>query len=176
MFVDHSPMPDCPARQVIVIEESDKPYTLLFVDQVIEKARAFGATSRDADNGEVFWIVYANEPRRVWDMTDPALRSDLRRPKSERLPKEHLIAMGDDAPIGEILETFDYGGLISFAQRDMPQVCRMLEVNTLGDIAKLTHSEIRGPQCRYAGNKTLSYLDAVLNEFGKPPLRIFENA
>lgn len=173
MYIDYSPMTNCPAKQVIVIEESDKPYTLLFVDQVIEKARNFEATSRDADSDEIFWLVYANEPRRAWDMTESALRSDLRRPKSERMPKEHLIAMGDDAPIGEILESFDYGGLISFAQRDLPQVCRVLEVNTLGDIAKLTHSEITGPQCRYAGNKTLSYLDAVLNDFGKPPLRIF---
>ncbi len=176
MFVDHSPMPNCPARKVVVIEESDKPYTLLLVDQVIEKARGSDATSRDGDGDEIFWIVYGNEPRRVWDMTESALRSSLRRPKSERMPKEKLIAMGDDAPIGEILESFDYGGLISFAQRDMPQVCRVLEVNTLGDIAKLTQSQIRGPQCRYAGNKTLSYLDAVLREFGKTPLRTFKNA
>lgn len=176
MFVDHPPVPNCLARQVIVIEESDKPYTVLFVDQVIEKARAFDATSRDADNDEIFWIVYANEPRRPWDMTESALRSSLCRPKSERMPKEKLIAMGDDAPIGEILETFDYGGLISFAQRDMPRVCRELEVSTLGDIAKLKRSEITGPQSRFAGNKTLSYLDAVLREFGKPELRHFENA
>ena len=176
MFVDHPPVPNLPAKQVIVIEEKDKSYTVLFVDQVIEKARMFDATSRDGDGDEIFWIVYANEPRRPWDMTESALRISLRRPKSERMPKEQLIAMGDDAPIGEILETFDYGGLISFAQRDMPRVCRELEVTTLGEIAKLKRSEITGPQCRYAGNKTLSYLDAVLREFGKPELRYFENA
>ncbi len=171
MYIDHLPMPNCPARKVVVIEDCDKPYTVLFVDQVIEKARIHDATSRDSDSDEIFWIVFANEPRRAWDMTESALRSSLRRPKSERLPKEQLIAMGDDAPIGEILETFDYGGLISFAQRDMPMVCRELEMSTLGDIAKLKRSEITGPQYRYAGNKTLSYLDSVLNEFGKPPLQ-----
>lgn len=173
MYVDHPPMPHLPTKQIIVIEAKDKPYTLFFVDEVIEKARMFDATSRDGDGDEIFWIVFDSEPKRPWDMTESALRSSLRRLKSERLPKEQLIALGDSAPIGEILETFDYGGLISFAQRDLPKLCRELEVTTLGEIAKLTRSEIRGPQCRYAGNKTLSYLDAVLREFGLPELRHF---
>lgn len=176
MYVDYPPVPNCPARQAIVMEEKDKPYNVLFVDQVIEKARAFDATSRDGDKDEIFWIVFANEPRRVWDMTQSALRSSLRRPKSERLTEEQLIAMGDDAPISEILETFSYGGLSSFAQRDMPRVCRVLEVSTLGEIAKLRRSDITGPQSQFAGNKTLSYLDAVLREFGKHELREFGNA
>jgi hypothetical protein len=107
MFVDHPPVPNCHARRVVVIEKSDKPYTVLFVQEVIEKARMFDATSRDADNDEIFWIVFADETRRVWYMTESALRSLLRRPKSERLPKEQIIAMGDDAPIGEILESFE---------------------------------------------------------------------
>ena len=171
MFVDYPPVPNLPARQVIVIEECDKPYTVLFVDQVIEKARMFDATSRDADNDEIFWIVFANEPRRPWDMTESALRSSLRRPKSERLTKEQLLAMGDDAPLGEILETFEYGNLGSFARKEMPRVCRELEISTIGEIAKLTKEDIRGPQCRLAGNKTLSYLDAVLREFGFEELR-----
>lgn len=172
MLVDRPP-PNCPARQVIIIEEKDKPYTVLFVDQVIEKARASDATSRDADNDEIFWVVFGNEPERVCGMTDWELRSRLRRPRSERMPAERLIAMGYDAPIGEILETFDYGGLVSFARRDMPMVCREHQVSTLGEIAKLAQSEITGPLCRYAGNKTLSYLDAVLSDFGKPPLNVF---
>ncbi|RJQ35049.1 hypothetical protein C4556_00860 [Candidatus Parcubacteria bacterium] len=177
MFVDHPPVPNCPARQVIVIEEKDKPYTILFVDQVVEKARMFDATSRDADNDEIFWIVYGNEPRRVWDMTESALRSSLRRPKSERLPKEQLLAMGDDAPLGEILESFEYGSnLDNFARREMPRVCRELEVNTLGQLRQHKRAEIRGPQCCRAGQRTLSYLDAVLREFGKPDLRYYENA
>ena len=176
MFVDHPPVPNCHARRVVVIEKSDKPYTVLFVQEVIEKARMFDATSRDADNDEIFWIVFADETRRVWYMTESALRSLLRRPKSERLPKEQIIAMGDDAPIGEILESFEYGNLHDFARGDMPRVCRELEVNTIGQLAEHTRSEIAGPQCRFAGNKTLSFLDAVLRDFGRAQLRHFANA
>ena len=178
MYEDYSPVPNVPAKfgakKVVVIEKSDKPYTLLFVDQVIEFARSWEATSHH--DGEIFWIVFADEPRRLWDMTESALRSSLRRPKSERLSKERILAMGDDAPIGEILESFEYGNLHDFARREMPAVCRELEVTTIGEIAKLKRSDITGPQSRLAGNKTLSYINAVLREFGKPELRHFENA
>ncbi|MBI3442948.1 MAG: hypothetical protein HY007_04225 [Candidatus Sungbacteria bacterium] len=61
-----------------VIEESDNACD---PDAVIELARLKDAVSISSEDGkEIFWIVSANEPRRVWDMTERALRSSLRQP------------------------------------------------------------------------------------------------
>ena len=171
MYIDHNIEPNYPTSKVVVIEKGDQPYTELFTQSVIDLARSNEATSRDYDGDEIFWIVFADNAGRLWDMTERALRGDLRRPKSERLPKEQLIAMGDSAPIGEILETFEIGNLHGFAKKEMPIVCREHGLVTIGDIAKMSRYEICGSQRLYAGNKTLSYLDAVLQEFGKPALR-----
>ena len=47
------------------------------VDEVIEEARDFGAVSEDGDGDEIFYIVFANEPHRVWDFTERTLRQSL---------------------------------------------------------------------------------------------------
>ncbi len=85
--------------------------------------------------------------------------------KWEPMTKEQLIAMGGNAPLDEVVETFNIGGLSSFAEKEMPGVRRALRVRTIGALAARTRSEITGPQCRNAGNKTLEWIDAVCREF-----------
>lgn len=69
MYGDFSPEPRLTDR-VLVIEESD-----FNADEVIETARDEGAVS--ARDGETFWIVFAEEPRRVWDFTERCLRREM---------------------------------------------------------------------------------------------------
>lgn len=173
MYVDFPPQPNCPARKVIVIELTDKPYGLIFAERVIDYARANDATSIDGDREEIFWIVFEENPKRAWDMTIRALRSDLQRSKSTRLTEAELISLGDDAPIEEILATFDWGGYGSFARRELPRACIELEIKTLGELRALTRSEITGPRSGRMGNKALSFVDAVLGQFGMKPLQDF---
>lgn len=65
----YSPEPRLTDR-VLIIEECDYGQD---VEEVIEVTRDEGAVSED-DNGEIFWIVFANEPRQVWDFTEKSLR------------------------------------------------------------------------------------------------------
>lgn len=85
MYADYSPiaMPNLPApnykdHQVVVVEGGEK------ASQVIALAKEEELTSRDADGNEIFWIVFASEPRRVWDFTGKALRRTLR---TQRYPR-----------------------------------------------------------------------------------------
>lgn len=74
MYVDNPPFPNTPTRKVLVIEESDSN-----VDAVIEKAKECGATSKDYDGNIVFWMVFAENPRRMWDFTEESLRNSLKK-------------------------------------------------------------------------------------------------
>ncbi|MFZ2193260.1 MAG: hypothetical protein WAV31_03375 [Candidatus Moraniibacteriota bacterium] len=77
MYIDDSPVPNFPpssSGQVIVIDKTDKD-----ADSVIELARDEGATSIDADGDETFWVVFSDEPRRVWDFTEEALRGEIKK-------------------------------------------------------------------------------------------------
>ncbi len=170
MFVDSPPVSTL-VKQVIVIEETDKPYNLLFVQGAIETAQQSGATYSDASGAELFYVVFSNEPRRLHVMTQAALRSSLRRKPEERIPKEQLLDMGEDARIMEILETFEYGSLSSFARKELPIVCRELEIETIGQLRRKTRSELAGPRSQYIGTKTNEWIDTVLKEFGFRPLR-----
>ncbi len=88
------------------------------------------------------------------------------------LNKEQLLAMGKDAPLGDdLLHAFPMGNLSCFAQRELPAIMANLNVSTIGELAAKKKSEIYGPQCRFAGNKTLSWIEAVCNEFGITPPR-----
>lgn len=58
-------------HQVVVVEGGEK------AKDVIRLARKEELTTTDVDNNEIFWIVFANEPRRVWDFTGKALRQTL---------------------------------------------------------------------------------------------------
>ena len=76
MFVDFAPTPNPLAPCAIVVEETDKPYRPGFADEVIQTARVRDATTADGD--EIFWVVFAEEPKRLWDFTERSLRSELR--------------------------------------------------------------------------------------------------
>jgi len=71
MYSDFSPVPNCRAERVLVLEDGD-----LDADAVIEAARDEGAVTSDGEN-KIFWIVFANEPRRVWDFTEYCLRREM---------------------------------------------------------------------------------------------------
>ncbi len=79
MYTDYSPIyphpllppPNWKNHQVVVIEGGEK------ASEVIAFARANDLTNRDADGNEIFWIVFASEPRRVWDFTGKALRQTI---------------------------------------------------------------------------------------------------
>jgi len=57
--------------QVVVVEGGEK------AKDVIALARSYELTTRDADGHEIFWIVFASEPRRVWNFTGKALRQTI---------------------------------------------------------------------------------------------------
>ncbi len=173
MYLDFPPQPGCPVQKVVVLEETDKPYNLIFTEQVIDYALANDATSQDGDGDEIFWVVFEDQPKRVWDMTESALRADLRRPKDDRMTVADLMDMGENARIADILDTFDYDGFGSFARRELPRACITLEVRSIGELVSLTRSEIAGQQYCHVGNKTLSYIDCVLSQMGMQPLRNF---
>ena len=76
VYTDYSPVPNFPynnykGHQVVVVEGGEK------AKDVMRLARNEELTSRDADGNEIFWIVFANEPRRIWDFTGKALRQTL---------------------------------------------------------------------------------------------------
>jgi hypothetical protein len=76
MYADHSPIPNFPqtkSGQVLVLEKTDKDEAA-----VIAMARDEGAVSIDGDDDEIFWVVFSDEPRRVWDFTEASLRSAIR--------------------------------------------------------------------------------------------------
>lgn len=77
MYTDYSPYPSFPRHQnycghkVVVVDGREK------AKDVISFARRNELTSRDADGDEIFWIVFASEPGRVWDFTGRALRKTI---------------------------------------------------------------------------------------------------
>lgn len=78
MFVDYSPVPNFPpseSGQVLVLERHDSDTD---TEDIIAEARSVGATSVDGDGDEIFWIVFASEPRRVWDFTESTLRNAIK--------------------------------------------------------------------------------------------------
>jgi hypothetical protein len=90
--------------------------------------------------------------------------------ETEMLDKEQLLAMGKDAPLGDdLLRAFPAGNLASFARKELFGIMENLKVKTIGELAAKTKSEIHGPQCRFAGNKTLSWIESVCCEFGITP-------
>ena len=85
--------------------------------------------------------------------------------------RAELLQMGADAPIMEVLEYFREGTNWDWAMRELARVQDGLEregkpFQTLGDMSKYTSSEIAGPQCRYCGNKTQSWMGWAMHKFG----------
>lgn len=67
----HSP-PSCP-NTVLVVELDD-----LDADAVLAAARDEGATNTDADDDEIFWVVFETNPHVVRDFTERALYSSMK--------------------------------------------------------------------------------------------------
>lgn len=78
MYDDHPPVPNYITSKVVVVEEDD-----LNASDVIELARTIGAVTED-DGVQIYHIVFSDEPRRVWDLTEAALRSDIERRRRQR--------------------------------------------------------------------------------------------
>ncbi|KKS10970.1 MAG: hypothetical protein UU63_C0022G0001 [Candidatus Uhrbacteria bacterium GW2011_GWF2_41_430] len=77
MYTDHRPPQSpstCPEYVLVVEEDRDQPYD---ADAIIEEAHSSGAVTNDGED-DIFWIVYASEPRRVWDFTERSLRSSFK--------------------------------------------------------------------------------------------------
>tara|TARA_Y100001970_G_C14152463_1_gene813534 strand:+ start:1068 stop:1355 length:288 start_codon:yes stop_codon:yes gene_type:complete len=73
MYIDDPPYPNTPSKKVVVVGGKKD------VDKVIRLARQNGATTRDYDGNEVFWIVFEDKPKRIWDFTERALRKSIAR-------------------------------------------------------------------------------------------------
>jgi hypothetical protein len=77
VYADYSPFPDFPrhsnhkGEKVVVLEGGEK------AKDVIAFARREELTSIDFDGNEIFWIVFSDDPRRVWDCTGRALRQTI---------------------------------------------------------------------------------------------------
>lgn len=84
----------------------------------------------------------------------------------EELTRNSLLTRGGEAEVTDVLAVFEYGNLHDFARKELPDVVKRLDVRTIAGLAAYYDSEIRGPQSRYTGNKTLSWLEAVFEEFG----------
>ena len=63
-------MAPTPVVAVITTNERVRP------NAVISVCRKYGATSQQSE-GECFWIVFEDEPRRAWPMTEACLRSSV---------------------------------------------------------------------------------------------------
>jgi hypothetical protein len=70
MYGDYSPEPNRGTERILVVEGGEDP------DEVIAEARSVGATSWQGDD-EIFWIVFEDDPHRLWDFTKRCLRDSL---------------------------------------------------------------------------------------------------
>lgn len=77
MYLDYSSYPNWPPSRnyrgfsVVVLEGGEK------AKDVILFARRHEVTSVDADGDEIFWVVFPDDPKRIWDFTGRALRRTL---------------------------------------------------------------------------------------------------
>ena len=63
MYIDNSPVPNFPPTEdnkVLVIDGGEDAQEVMRV----------APTSIDESGKTIYWIVFADEPRRVWDFTD----------------------------------------------------------------------------------------------------------
>ncbi len=70
MYLDYSPQPNCPSGgRVLVVQDGDEEQ----IDEIIQSS----PTTIDDGGNKIFWIVFADKPRRVWNFTERALRASL---------------------------------------------------------------------------------------------------
>ncbi|MDO8407847.1 MAG: hypothetical protein Q7S95_01245 [bacterium] len=96
-----------------------------------------------------------------------AMAAKLFRSKNEMLAN----VPANVAPILEVLEVFTDGPCHDWALRDVPNIKKGLEsegrpFETMADMALYTASELSGPQCRYSGNKSKSWMAWAMRQFG----------
>jgi hypothetical protein len=77
-------------------------------------------------------------------------------------PLEELLALGGEVRIDEMLAYYPN----SFAQKELPVVCKALCVYNMDQLARHSKSDIAGPQSRNCGNKTLDWIDFVCKKLG----------
>lgn len=92
---------------------------------------------------------------------------------SPKQSKDSLLEQGEQALIMDVLAVFTDGPCHDSATNDVGKISQGLaqegkKFQTLANLSMLTAEEIRGPQCRYCGNKTLQWLKWVMNEFRLP--------
>jgi len=68
-----TPLYNIPADAVLVLEGTETD-----PDLVVEEARRVGASCPQHPDGEIFYIVFANTPRRIDPMTERILRLEIR--------------------------------------------------------------------------------------------------
>jgi len=78
MHSDYPPPNTHPSCERVLVLEKENTGIDTDVEVVILEARSEGATSVDGDGGEIFWIVFPDEPNRAWDFTERALRAHKR--------------------------------------------------------------------------------------------------
>ncbi|MEK7647792.1 MAG: hypothetical protein AAB384_02010 [Patescibacteria group bacterium] len=83
MYLDNRPpnsSADCPAM-VIVLESSDFPNDDLegLIQEVMGSSSSPDSDPDASPSDQMYWYVCDYEPRRVWDCTERALRSQLKR-------------------------------------------------------------------------------------------------
>ena len=76
MYSDFPPEMNAPIQRVLVIEDGDSQYT---INEIVEEARDVGAVFEDNDGDEIFCIVFAEEPRQMWHITERSLLNMLAR-------------------------------------------------------------------------------------------------
>jgi len=86
--------------------------------------------------------------------------------------RQNLLALGaSQAPILDVLRTFTDGPNHDWALREVPNIKKGLEsegrpFEVMTDMALYTASEFSGPQCRYSGNKSKSWMGWAMRQFG----------
>lgn len=98
MYHDNRPPgapPSCP-REVLVLEADDFPCDIDEMVREIGDTSSTEDTDPDAQEGaRIYWYVNETDPRRVWDCTERALRSQLARwnkkPESFVVPEDRRV-------------------------------------------------------------------------------------
>ncbi len=80
MFLDDSPAPNDQTDSVLVIEDGDHD-----IEEILEMAAS--ASFEDDDGDTIYMVVFAEEPGRVWDMTERVLRDEIRKRASTAVGK-----------------------------------------------------------------------------------------
>ncbi|MDP2594226.1 MAG: hypothetical protein Q8P36_02725 [bacterium] len=108
--------------------------------------------------------AYTYVPRHRAEAVAAKLRTEQER--------QSMLALGaHHAPILDVLRVFTDGPNHDWALREVPNIKKGLEsegkpFEVMSDMALYTGSELSGPQCRYSGNKSKSWMAWAMRQFG----------